>query len=141
MPSAFRPFRTGSTIDPATPSGRHTRTILNEILGAAGHSVEPGMETLEIRNFQKDFGLAPDGIVRPGGPTENMMNAIAVAGQKGGPVLVESLKSPIRSLVRQGLTWSIDPRNPDALGMWRDSQGRRPDHRRKEAGGMCSEIR
>ena len=138
MPSPFRLFSAGSAIGPGIGAPRRgVRNQIADILKLVGHPPEAGggggfgglddaMGLVKsIRNFQSDLKLKPDGVVNPGGPTENLMNAFAVAQQKGGPRLVEALKPAMRDLSGQGLTFTPDPRNPEALGMWRDARGHR----------------
>ena len=138
MPSPFRLFSAGSAIGPGIGAPRRgVRDQIADILKLVGHPPEAGggggfgglddaMGLVKsIRNFQSDLKLKPNGVVNPGGPTENLMNAFAVAQQKGGPRLVEALKPAMRDLSGQGLTFTPDPRNPDSLGIWRDNK----DHR------------
>lgn len=131
MSSPFRLFRTPAPIGPENGApGRRAWKQIADIAARAGHPLERDDFLGGLRQFQKGMGLKPDGIVNPGGPTESALNVIAVADKKGGPKLVEAIKPAMRDLSQQGLTFTPDPRNPDALGMWRDGNGHRVDAER-----------
>lgn len=146
MSSPFRLFRTRVPIGPGKGSpGQRAWKQIAGIMARAGHPSERDGFERALPQFQQGMGLKPDGIVNPGGPTENALNVIAVADKKGGPKLVDAVRPAFRDLSQQGLSFTPDPRNPDALGMWRDADGRRLDPDRagqvlRSAGSGASDL-
>lgn len=146
MPSPFRQFIAASPIGPGRGAPRRgARRQIFDILSLAGDAPAAGggfdgPERIfsAIRKFQGGLNLKPDGIVKPGGPTESALNAFAVANAKGGPRLAKAIKPAFADLTKRGLTFTPDPRNPEALGMWRDANGRRVDPER--AGDLLRNI-
>ncbi len=136
MPSSFRRFSAGASFGPGHSAPRRSvrqqiGRILSYVADAADGGAAPGSGDgadaiyAAIRKFQRRLNLKPDGVVTPGGPTESALNTIAVAGEKGGPRLARAIEPAIGDLTKQGLTLTPDPRNPEALGMWRDRSGGR----------------
>lgn len=131
MSSPFRMFSISSTLGLGNREPRRgVRRKLSDILSLAGHAPAGDGVEVAVPAFQKDLGLKSDGIINPGGPTESALNALAVAGQKGGAPMVDAVKPVIRNLSQQGLMFTPDSRNADALGMWRDTNGGRVDPER-----------
>lgn len=110
MSSPFRLFRTSAPIGPGKGSpGQSAWKQISDIMARAGHPSERDGLREAPPLFQRGVGLKPDGIVNPGGPTENALNTIAVVDKKGGPKLVEAVKPVLRDLSQQGLIFTPDP--------------------------------
>ena len=77
-----------------------------------------------IARFQHDFGLEPDGIVRPGGPTQNAINIAHTALEAGGRKGYERIRKPFAALNRAGFEYQPGSSDPRAPGQWIDRYGR-----------------
>lgn len=102
-------------------------------------NVTPGLMTA-IARFQSDFGLEPDSVIRPGGPTERALTMALRARSDGGDPALAELRETFARNTAAGLTFRPHPRDRNA-GLWLDgssgSQGtsrRQPNETQVAAG-------
>lgn len=78
-----------------------------------------------IERFQGDFGLKPDGIISPDGPTEQALNLAIAANRSGDRAAFDLARNAVAHLNRQGFAFTRDRSNFDGFGAWRDKIGDR----------------
>lgn len=105
---------------------RRTRRALARIdyggsLNSRATSVTPGLISA-IEAFQTEFGLKPDGVIRPGGPTERALSMAVRARNRKGPRGTALLRTEFSRRADAGLVFRPDPRKRNA-GVWLDDAG------------------
>lgn len=85
-------------------------------------NVTPGLiET--TKRFQRDFGLKPDAVVTPGGPTERALSiALATRANDAEPAMAR-LRDTFAARASAGLSFRPHPEDRHA-GIWLDAKGR-----------------
>lgn len=97
------------------------RAGYGDSLNSRSTSVTPALTTA-LENFQRDFGLEPDAIIRPGGPTERALSMAAHAHQEKGREGVLRLRNRFAERSGAGLSFRPDSHRRSG-GMWLDSTG------------------
>lgn len=93
----YDPYKVKSTISPNANVDLEDIPQTKQTLKAIGYYNEPGYGMSPypdremfraIEQFQGDFGLRKDGVIKPGGPTERTLRAVTTQAekQKGDPV-------------------------------------------------------
>jgi hypothetical protein len=98
------------------------RTGHGHFPGQGAPNVTPGLMEA-IKRFQTDFGLEPDAVIRPRGPTERALSMALRARNRQGPAAMEALRDTFAQRSRAGLTFQPHPRDRNA-GQWVDATGR-----------------
>jgi hypothetical protein len=98
------------------------RTGHGRFPGQGAPNVTPGLMEA-IKRFQTDFGLEPDAVIRPGGPTERALSMALHARNRQGPAAMDALRDTFAQRSRAGLTFQPHPRDRNA-GQWVDATGR-----------------
>lgn len=76
-----------------------------------------------VGRFQDDYGLQPDGVITPDGPTEQALNLALATKRTGDPNTFELARKAFAHLNQKGFKFVRDRRDFDAMGAWRDSDG------------------
>jgi len=78
-----------------------------------------------IQRFQGDFGLKPDGVIAPDGPTEQALNFAVTANRTGGRDTLDPARNVFKRMGDNGFSFIRDRSDFDAMGVWRDRTGNR----------------
>jgi hypothetical protein len=97
------------------------RTGHGHFPGQGAPNVTPGLMDA-IKRFQAEFGLEPDAVIRPGGPTERTLSMALHARNHDGEAAMETLRNAFARRADAGLSFRPDPQNRNA-GVWQDSDG------------------
>lgn len=104
---------------------------IRKALNETGHGASPPEPSgvydpsvqASIESLQRDFGLKPDAVVNPGGPTEKIIGLALAARRSDGAAGQARLQARHKALERAGITFRTDPRGDSARGAFRDAGG------------------
>jgi hypothetical protein len=82
-------------------------------------NVTPGLMEA-TRRFQTAFGLKPDAVIRPSGPTERALSMAIGTRNYEGEAAMHGLRDAFARRARAGLTFRPHPEDRNA-GLWRDA--------------------
>lgn len=80
----------------------------------------PGLRNSVVK-FQSDFGLEPDGVIEPGGPTESALSIALRARNLDGKAAVEELRDAFASIGDEGFVFRASP-DLRGMGEWVDGR-------------------
>lgn len=105
---------------------------VRKALNRTGHVSSPpvpsrvydGNLSREVTGFQVDFGLKEDGVLLPGGPTDNAIKLALEADRLAGPAAVEAIRAPFAAASRAGFRFMRAPGASGSAPVWRDADGK-----------------
>ncbi|MFT7569665.1 MAG: hypothetical protein ACI9JL_000687, partial [Paracoccaceae bacterium] len=77
-----------------------------------------------LGRFQDDYGLQPDGVITPDGPTEQALNFALATKRTGDPNAFDLARKAFAHLNGKGFKFVRDRRDFDAMGAWLNSDGK-----------------
>ena len=77
----------------------------------------------EIKQFQRDWGLEPDGVIMPGGPTEGALDVALKANRSTGVAGQQQTQNVFTALSRTGFSFDPTAEAEGVWGPWRDQRG------------------